>query len=192
MKKLFLSALAACALLGASFAQAAVPGVSADVTVQAKGVYGGTSTSGGTPSFRFDLTDVTQLQPGTGVGYADKMYYGERTIAASGTENLDLAGSLTDPLGSTITCAKVKSLTFVASAANTNDVVVGGAASNTFLGVFSDATDKIKISPGSAWTITHAGAGWTVTAATGDIILVANSSSGTSVTYQVVITCSTV
>jgi hypothetical protein len=191
MKKLFTGALAALLVLACGPFAFAAPGVSADVTVRAQGAYSGTALTGGTPSFRFDVGDVTQLSPGTGVGYADKLYYGERTIAASSSENLDLAGSLADPLGSTITCAKVKSLTFVAAAGNTNSVVVGGAGSNTFTGPFADATDKISIAPGSAWTVTHAGAGWTVTASTGDILLVANSSSGSSVTYQVVITCAT-
>lgn len=194
MKKLF-GAFGAIVLLAAgsmaAFAAHAAPGVNADVSVRAEGTYSGTALAGGTPSFRFSVGDVTQLNPGTGTGFADKMYYGVRTIAASGTENLDLAGSLADPLGATITCAKVKSLTFIADAANTNNVVVGGAGSNTFTGPFSDATDKVAIAPGSAMTFTHAGAGWTVTASTGDILLVANSSSGTSVTYQVVITCAT-
>jgi len=188
--RMLLVALVVIGLLTAGVAVAA-PGVNADVTVRAEGTYSGAATSAGTPSFRFNLGDLTQLSPGTGVGFADKLYYAQRTIAASSTENLDLAGALTDPLGATITCAKVKSLTFVAAAGNTNSVVVGGAGSNTFVGPFADATDKISIPPGGAITLTHPGAGWTVTASTGDILLVANSSSGSGVTYDVLITCAT-
>lgn len=183
-----LAALCAAVLLSplaAAFpAQAATAGVTVDMTARLQGSYRG-SNDLGTPVFPFDFKKLLQLQPGTGTGYADKLFCDERTIAASSTENLDLAGSLTDPLGSTLTFAKVKAIMVVAAAGNTNDVVVGGAGTNTFTGPFADATDKIKIKPGSSWLITDAGSGWTVTAATGDILLVGNSSSGTGVTYSI-------
>lgn len=126
---------------------------------------------------------------GTGSGAADILFADERTLAASATENLDLAGGLTDALGVSRTCVDVKAIVIKAAAANTNSVVVGGAGSNTFVGPFADATDKVTIPPGGVVSFVHPGAGWTVTAATGDILLVANSAAGTGVDYEIVIVC---
>jgi hypothetical protein len=182
-------AVLAIVLLAAGLAPAsAAPtaGVSTDVKVTANGVYYGT-TGVGTPQFPLTLSSLLQLTPGTGAGKADKLYAASRTIAASTSENLDLAGGLTDPLGATLTFVKVKAILVIASSANTNNVVLGGAASNTFTGPFVDATDKVSVPPGGAVLLTHPGAGWTVTAATGDILTVANSSSGTTVTYTVLL-----
>lgn len=176
--------------IAAAFMAAAVPaqaaGVQADIVAQIHGRFTGTNDLG-SPVFPIDLRAQTTVAPGTGSGYADLVFADERTIAASSTENLDLAGALTSPLGQTLTFVKVKTIMIVASSANTNNVVVGGAGSNTFIGPFADATDKIAVPPGGILLLTHPGAGWTVTASTGDILLVGNSGSGSGVTYKVVL-----
>lgn len=122
---------------------------------------------------------------GNGSGQVDKHFTDTRTIAASGSDSLDLSGSLANALGATTVFAKVLAIRVRAAAANTNNVVVGGAGSNTFTGPFADATDKISIPPGGEFTIVHPTTGWTVTAGTGDILLIANSSSGSSVDYDI-------
>lgn len=131
-------------------------------------------------------TEIT-LTPGTSSGNADLIFMDTRTLSASSTENLDLAGGLVDPLGATLTFVTIKAIYVKASSANTNNVVVGGAGSNTLLGIFSDATDKILVKPGGVFMWVAPATGATVTTLTGDILLVANSSSGTSVTYDIVI-----
>jgi hypothetical protein len=136
----------------------------------------------------FSEDDITSLGDGTGANQADLIWSDTRTLAASATENLDLAGSLVDALGSTLTFARVKAIYVHAADGNVNDVVFGGAASNGFVGPFADATDKIKVKSGGTWAIVAPGAtGYPVTAGTGDILLVANGGSGTSVTYDIVI-----
>lgn len=128
------------------------------------------------------------LATGTGAGQADQIWSDTRTISASSSENLDLAASLVDPFGTTLTFVKIKGLIIRASTGNTNDVVVGGAASNGFINWVADATDKINIRPGGLFVlIDPTGSGYAVTASTGDILKVANSSSGSSVTYDVII-----
>lgn len=181
-----LFAAAVISALASQAVAAPTPGFSGDVRVKASGVLYGTSTIG-TPTFSLNVENVLPLAPGAGAGKADRLYAGERTLAASATENLDLAGGLTDPLGAALTFVKVKAILVTASASNTNNVVVGGAGSNGFLGPFADATDKVVIPPGGAVLLTAPVAGWTVTPSTGDLLLVANSSSGTTVTYKVVI-----
>ncbi len=180
------AALFAVAMLLAPATAMAAAGVSANITLNLDGRYTGAPTIGSTGA-DLALHNLFQFTPGTTTGKADKLFASTRTLAASATENLDLAAVLTDPLGGTLTFVKVKAIYIKAADANTNSVVVGGAATNTFTGPFVDATDQISIPPGGAILLMHPGAGWTVTAATGDILKVTNSSSGTGVTYDVVI-----
>lgn len=128
----------------------------------------------------------TSLASGTATGQADKIFSDTRTIAASGTEDLDLAGVLVDALGATLTFVKVKAVLIVAAAGNTNAVRVTRPASNG-APLFLAASDGLDVLPGGTFLWTAPGAGITVTAGTGDLLTVANSSSGTSVTYDVVI-----
>jgi hypothetical protein len=139
----------------------------------------------GQATYRAKEAHEVEFTAGNGTGQIDKEWTDTRTLAASATENLDLAGSLTNALGNTVVFAKVKAIRIRASSANTNNVVVGGAGSNTFTGPFADATDKISIPPGGIFSMIHPTTGWTVTASTGDILLVANSSSGTGVDYDI-------
>jgi hypothetical protein len=129
------------------------------------------------------------LAAGTGAGAADLVFSDRRTIAASGTENLDLAGTLVDSFGATITFVKVKGIYIAASAANTNSVVVGAAGTNPWIGLLN-TTGTVTLRPGAA-LMAMAGqsdaTGMGVVAATGDLLKVANSGSGTGVDYDVVI-----
>ena len=139
----------------------------------------------GAPSSRVNLAQQLDLASGTGAGKADKIWTDQRTIAASGSEDLDLAGSLTDVFGGTITLATVKVLYVRASAANTNDVVLGNASSNAWDTLLGD-TGTVTLKPGAIFLVAATAANpWGVTASTGDLLKVANSSSGSSVTYDI-------
>jgi hypothetical protein len=126
------------------------------------------------------------LTTGTGTSQADKIFSDTRTITASSNEDLDLAGVLVDALGATATFVKLKALVIAASSDNTNNVRLIRPASNG-VPLFLAASDGIDILPGGMFVWVGPGAGVTVTASTGDLLNVANSSSGTSVTYDVVI-----
>lgn len=179
-------ALVAMVSLVSPVAAFAAAGVSVDVQARVAGTFKG-SNALGTPVFPFDVTRLSQFSPGAASGLADLLFSDERTLSASATENLDLAGSLTSPLGATLTFVKVKAIMIVASSANTNNVQVGGAASNAFTGPFADATDILSIPPGGTLLLVHPTTGWTVTASTGDILKIANSGGTTGVTYKVII-----
>lgn len=128
------------------------------------------------------------LSNGTGANQADKMFTDQRTLTASSTEDLDLAGTLTDSFGVAITFARIKLIMISAASANTNNVLVGGAASNGFLNWVSDATDKVVVRPGGLLLLAAPDAtAYAVTATTGDLLRIGNSSSGTSVTYDIVL-----
>ena len=141
----------------------------------------------GTAKFPVEYSSTTSMGSGTGSGLADLLFTDTRTIAASGTEDLDLAGGLTDGLGNTLTFAKVKAIMIKAASGNTNDVTVSPASANGFLGPFNAAADLVSIPPGGIFMVQAPVAGWTVTAATGDLLTIANSSSGTGVTYDIII-----
>lgn len=145
----------------------------------------------GTASDPITHAVAIELANGTGAGQADKVFADTRTILASANEDLDLAaGALTDAFGTTLTFAKVKALYVAAAAGNTNNVVVGGAAANAWVGPFGDATDKITVRPGGVLELAVGEAdinGYAVTAGTGDQLRVANSGGTTSVTYTIII-----
>lgn len=125
---------------------------------------------------------------GTGANQADQMFHDQRTLSASANEALDLAGVLSDLFGATIALARVKILIVYASPNNTNDVLVGGAASNGFISWVGDATDAVAVKPGGILILVAPNAtGYPVTAGSADQLKIANSAGSTSVTYDIVI-----
>jgi hypothetical protein len=142
------------------------------------------------PAARLSQRYSTELDDGTAAGMADKVFSDTRTLTASSTENLDLAGSLVDALGATITFARVKAIIIHAAAANTNNVLVGGDVTNTFFPMFGAETDSLIIRPGATVALFAGEAdavGYAVTAATADLLKITNSGAGTSVSYDVII-----
>jgi hypothetical protein len=131
--------------------------------------------------------DDTALADGTGENQADRVFSDTRTLAASANEDLDLAGTLLNPIGGAAAFAKIKAIIVRAAKANTNNVVVGNAASNGFVGPFGAAAHTVAVPPGGVFMITAPKAGWAVTGGTGDLLRVANSGAGTSVTYDIIV-----
>ena len=141
----------------------------------------------GTPTDNFLKKTKIELTSGTAADKADLMFSDQRTLAASGTEDLDLAGSLSDAFGATLTFVELKAIIVSAASGNTNNVLVARASSNG-VPLFSAASDAIPVYPGGVFMWANPGdGGVTVTAGSGDLITITNSSSGTSVTYDVVI-----
>lgn len=126
---------------------------------------------------------------GAGAAQMDRLLADQRTIVASGTDDLDLNGTaLQDVLGANLALARVKLIVVYAAAGNTNNVVIGAAASNQFVGPFGAATHTIAIPPSGMFVaMAPSAAGWPVTATTADLLRIANSGAGTSVTYDVLI-----
>lgn len=127
------------------------------------------------------------LASGTAADQADRVFSDERTLAGSASEDLDLAGVLTDALGNTITFAKIRAIFIENLATGNNQVVVGGAASNQFVGPFGAGTHTVSVGPGGFLALVNRHtAGWTVTPGTVDLLKIANSTSG-SINYRIVI-----
>jgi hypothetical protein len=141
-----------------------------------------------TASVPLQLSRALALANGVGANQADRIFHDRRTLAASATEDLDLAGVLLDPFGAAITFAKIRALLIAADAANTNNVLVGGASANGFVSWVGGATHTVTVRPGGLLLLTAPDAtAYAVTAATADLLKIANSAGGTGVTYDIVI-----
>ena len=140
-------------------------------------------------STAFDPILINQLitfSNGTATGTCSQHWSDTRTLTASATENLDMAASIVNVFGTTLTFAKLKVVYVKAAAANTNDVQFQRATTNG-VPLFMAATDGIALAPGEIFLYVSPGVGKTVTAATGDIFTITNSAGGTSVSYDIVL-----
>lgn len=90
-----------------------------------------------------------RFKTGTGSGQVDKIWSDRRTLAASGTDTLDLAGVLTDSFGTAITFARVK-MVAIRNRSSTDgvDLRAGPDATGGWVGMFIDASDRNRIAAG--------------------------------------------
>lgn len=159
-------------------------GLNLEVSARIEGVVTG-SNDISAPSQSLDVKELLAYATGSGAGQASIVFADTRTLVASASESLDLAGALVDAFGGSITFPSVKAILVKAHADNTNNVVVGNAAANAFVGPLG-ATGTVTLEPGD-FALLASKTGFVVTPATGDLLKVANSSSGSSVTYDIVI-----
>lgn len=88
------------------------------------------------------------LEDGTSAGQIDLVFSDRRTLSV-GNEVLDLAGTLTDSFGNTITFAKVMMVLIKnRSTTDGDDLEVGPDATNGWAGAFADASDRVVVAAG--------------------------------------------
>jgi hypothetical protein len=161
-------------------------GVTATIDLSIKAKQTGAAHRGAAPSIVQDASKSFEFSAGTAaISQANLLYFETRSLAASTGEDLDLAGSLADPLGATITAAEIVAIYIAAASGNTNDVQVTRPAANG-VPAFLAAGDGLAIGPGDAFLLTNK-KGIAVVAGTGDLLHVLNGGAGTSVEYDVVI-----
>lgn len=128
------------------------------------------------------------LTDGLGANQAREMFTDNRALAASASESLDLSGVLLDAFGTAILFTKIKALIIKADPTNVNDVVVGGAGANACFSFFNASTDKVRVKPGGMMCLVAPDVnGYAVTAATADILQVANGGAGTGILYDIIV-----
>lgn len=131
----------------------------------------------------------SSLTSGTGAGTASVFYADEITIAAGATTNLDLAASLTDIFGASISFAKIRLLyieVLATDASTGTSISVGGHASAACASFFGDSSDKIKVKNGGCFQLScKDAAGYAVTATTGDIIKIVNDDNSNPVVVRI-------
>lgn len=127
---------------------------------------------------------------GTTANNIDLIYMAERTVASNTTDSIDVAGVLTDPLGSTITAAEIVGIVLINQAedgtANTTTLTIGSASATNALPGFAVARDVVR--PGGVFVLVNPDATGiaAVTAGTADILPIVNST-GAANTYMLAI-----
>lgn len=146
----------------------------------------GTADFGG-PVSEPTIEKILTFADGVGANQADILFTDRRTLTASATEDLDLAGVLTDAFGATITAAEVVAILVVAADGNTNNVVIGDATSP--IPLFGGTNPTFSVKPGGFFFVAAPNAAGLLTVGAGstDDLKIANSGSGTSVTYDIAI-----
>jgi hypothetical protein len=140
----------------------------------------------GTLTWAPNFTKSVAFAFGTAANQADQVFDDDRTLSASASEDIDLAGSLTNAFGETITLARVKMI-YIENKSAVDTLVVGGATSNALANLFGNVNDVINIKPGGFFLIAAPLAtAYPVTAGTGDLLHVVNGAGG-STTYRLVI-----
>jgi len=141
----------------------------------------------GTASLTVPYDKRYTMANGTGADQENMMWTDTRTISASSSDDLDLAGGLTNAFGDTITMTAVKGIFIFAAAGNTNNLLIGGDAAAVANWV-GNANDIVVVKPGGMFCLYDpSAAGYGVTGTSADVLQIANSSSGSSVDYDIII-----
>ena len=150
------------------------------------------ATFTGSPDVSANIT----MADGTGANQSDLMYFElAETIAASGNDQYDLAGALTDAYGDAVVFAKIKAILIKNTATNAEIQVGGGtdgAGTNAWApwitSTTADKSEAVKIEPNNgAFMMIAPNTGWTVTAGTADILRITNNSGSNEASYQMII-----
>lgn len=140
----------------------------------------------GSSQFTKPLLSITN---GTGSGQCDLWFHDQRTVAATpASDNLDLAGSLTNPItGASLTFAKIKViLIHIPTPATGSWIKIGPrSVSNAWQGPWVDASDSTKVQDIFFLADLIDGLG-AVTAGTADIFPIYNDG-GAAVTYDILL-----
>lgn len=133
-----------------------------------------------------DRTFSTPLTNGTGLNQANNSWSDRRSLATAANEDLDVSGSLTNALGVAVVFTKIKSITIYALPTNTTSLTISRPAANGVPFLLA-AGDGFVLTPGGTFALTNpSDAGIAVTAATGDLINIANAA-GATADYDIVI-----
>lgn len=151
----------------------------------------GTNDFGG-PSFSPSIEAVINLANGNGANQADILWVDERTVAASSSDDIDLAGVLQSAFSGTITMARLVDIVIVnrprdpTAPANVSRLTVG-AGTNPVTGFLGGTAPTIgPIGPGGYVALgcpDALGLG-TVTPGTADTLRITNGAGGPA-TYQI-------
>lgn len=134
-----------------------------------------------------------------GSGTADLIYSASLTLAASATTNLDLAASLLDAFGNTLTFARLKVLMVeLTNDTTASSIKVGGAASAGFInwigsaGTFATDQPYVRVRNGGLLLLACTdGTGYAVTATTADILKLTNEDGANVATIHITLIGST-
>ncbi len=138
------------------------------------------SASSSMPDF---LTNFTN---GTGDGKAQGVYTLSGSISASANSDIDVAGALSNALGTTVAAAKIKAIAIRNKATTTGYTLrIGGSASAAITTIMGGTSPYIVLGPKGWIVLNNPFDGYAVTATTADILRL--TASGGDVTYDLAI-----
>lgn len=144
-----------------------VNGITVKVSIQ------GTVVGSDGISQRVDISYEKTFTDGTGTNQCQNFWFDESRALNATNETLDLDG-LTDFQGATMTPNAAVKVMFFQNASTTAAelLTLGGGDFASWVG---DATDKVKVGPAGILLLVNPIDGYTITASTGDGLLVAHS-----------------
>lgn len=117
------------------------------------------------------------LANGTDDNEIDLIYADTETLTTGATKTYDL-DNLSDPItGGAVAFAKIQAIVFYSKLTANKMLTLGGG---DFQGPFTAAADSIDVPPEGIVVLTRPIDGWTVTASTGDGLLITNALGGPS------------
>lgn len=158
-----------------------------------------TTDMGVTVSAPLSESEVHAPAFGSGDNQVNQVWWDTRILAGAATEELDLAGSLTNAFGVVVTLATVKfiyihntsdEVTTAHVAATDADMLIGAAAATQFIGPFRTAgaaTDTLSLHAGDWLCISKLKTGWACTGASLDKLKIANNDATDELQYDIVI-----
>jgi len=155
------------------------------------------------PVDNYALKISKALADGDGEDECNQMYLARRILTpATGTDLLDLSGSLVNQFGQTITFSQIKGILIhnLGDPLGTDpetwtvmdgmDLLIGGASSNAWAAIFNGvAASKLVLPPDGVLLLTAPSVGYTVTAGSGDVLQIAwdGLPSGDDIEYDIVL-----
>jgi len=120
---------------------------------------------------------------GTNANQMSQLWRSRQSIVASGTNSHNIAGSITNAFGETLTITTVRFLAVVVADTEANGVEVGGAATQPFSTWAGDVSDTVLVIPGGLFmTVAPTKAAFAVS--TNSFIQVKNSGTN-AISYDV-------
>lgn len=143
-----------------------------------------TKTVSGSGRLGFQLAHAANFSFlfGTGAGQVDEFVAQTRTLAGGASENLDLAGGLTNPFGETVTFARLKAIVIeLLDTTTASSITVGGTVANQWI-----AGPSGKITNGGILILAvNDATALPVTAGTGDLFNIVNDDATNVATYRI-------
>ena len=129
------------------------------------------------PKSTLSVSLIDELTDGDGTDQANQVYYDAQTVGASATVTYDLAGSLEDIFGDTITFLIIKGI-IIYNSSTAGIINVGGGSDGAGTNAFdtwitstaADGSEAVIVQPGGIHCLWAPGTGYVVTAGTGDLL----------------------
>jgi hypothetical protein len=165
-------------------------GLTTNITLQVQAQATDTAVTlpdGSNPSANLNFNKKWSWANGNALQQANAIYMKRHLISTGTPLALDLAGTLIDILGNTITMSKVCAIIVVNNSATAAEITTVGAGSNPLLNWIIATGDGNKAGPGGAVVvIDESAAAYAVTAGTGDVLQI-SVAAGTNVSHDVII-----